>query len=121
MFTVLGQHGGVHRRSAFAKLSQQLWRADGSMSIVRTIPPVFTDPAACSRLAEDVTPPLVKRMDSCDLKLMTSIAESAKFDLTVKSEPLERGTKPEETVKSYRQDLEPGPVGGGSGSARRYS
>jgi hypothetical protein len=42
-------------------------------------------------------------MDSRDLNLMTSIAESAKCDLSLKYERLKRGTKLEETVKSYRQ------------------
>jgi hypothetical protein len=91
VFTVLGQHRGV-RRGGFAELS--LWRADGSMRIVRAIPPVFTSRATSS-----------KRMDSRDLNLMTSIAESAKCDLSLRNERLKRGTKLEETVKSYRQDF----------------
>jgi len=31
-------------------------------------------------------------MDSCDLKVMTSLAESAKFDLTLRNEPLKLGS-----------------------------
>lgn len=44
-------------------------------------------------------------MRSRGLSLMTSIAESAKCDLTLRNEPLKRGRKLEETVKSYRQDF----------------
>jgi hypothetical protein len=93
----------VHRRGAFARLSQQLWRADGTQSIVGAIPPVFTDPAAVFSTCRRCNATSSKRIDRCDPYLMTSVAESAKCDLTLRNEPLKRGTKLEETVKSYRQ------------------
>jgi len=44
VFTVLGRHRGGHRRDAFAKLSQQLWRVD-AMHLPRN-PSGFITPAA---------------------------------------------------------------------------
>lgn len=85
--------------------SQQLWRADGSMLTVRAIPLVFTSPTTVFWGCSKCNAASSKRMGSRGLNLMTSIAESAKCDLTLRNEPLKRGTKLEETVKSYRQDF----------------
>ena len=95
----------MRRRAAFAMLSQQLWRADGSMLTVRAIPPGFTSPAAAFCGCGHWNATSTHRMDSGGLKVMTSIAESAKCDLRLRNERLKRGTKLEETVKSYRQDF----------------
>jgi hypothetical protein len=43
--------------------------------------------------------------------VMTSLAESAKFDLTLRNEPLKLGMKLAGTVKTYRQDSRPDPPG----------